>query len=94
VPVSVVVDFEATIEEYDAVNEKMDARANPPEGLIVHTGADLGDGKIRVMDIWESAQAYGKFAETRLGPAIMEVVGPDAPQVQPQITELHDVIKG
>jgi hypothetical protein len=92
--VSIVVEFEGTIEQYDAVNEKMDAKANPPEGLIVHTGADIGGGKIRAMDVWESAEAYGKFAEERLGPAIAEVVGPDGPQVQPEITELHDVIKG
>lgn len=92
--VSVVVEFEATMEQYDAVNEKLDAHANPPEGMIIHSAADIGGGKIRVIDIWESADAYGKFAEQKLGPAIVEVVGPDAPQIQPQITELHDVIKG
>jgi hypothetical protein len=92
--VSVVIEFEGTPEEYDQVNEKMDAVANPPDGLIVHTGADIGNGKMRVIDVWESADAYGKFAESQLGPAIVEVVGPDAPQVAPEITELRQVIKG
>jgi hypothetical protein len=92
--VSVVIEFEGTPEEYDQVNEKMDAVANPPDGLIVHTGADIGNGKMRVIDVWESADAYGKFAESQLGPAIVEVVGPTAPQVAPEITELRQVIKG
>jgi hypothetical protein len=92
--VSVVVEFEATPEQYDQVNEKLGMPDdNVPEGLIVHTGAEIGGGKMRVIDIWDSQEAYGKFAEERLGPAIGEVMGPDGPQAAPEITELREVIK-
>lgn len=94
VAVSVVVEFPSTIEDYDAVNARLDTRANPPEGLVIHCGADVGGGNIRVIDIWDSAETYGRWAQERLGPAIAEVIGFGAPAVEPQITELHDVIEG
>ena len=91
--VTMEVEFEGTPEDYDKVNEILDVKNNPPDGWIIHTGAEVGDNKIRVIDVWESAEAFGKFAEERLGPAIAEAVGPDAPSVEPKITELRTVIK-
>jgi quinol monooxygenase YgiN len=87
--VVVIQDFESTREEYDQVVEKLDAESNPPEGVIVHTGMDLGGGKMRVVDVWESREAYEKFVQERLGPIIAEVA-PDAQQ--PEI-EFHEVIE-
>lgn len=90
--VSVTVEFKGTTDQYDQVNEKMDIKGNPPDGLIVHSAADLG-GTMRVIDIWDSREAYEKFGQERLGPTVIEVVGPDAPQVAPEITEPHSVLK-
>jgi len=90
--VTMEVEFEGTPEDYDKVNEILDVKNNPPEGMIVHTGAQVGDNKMRVIDVWESEQAFGKFAEERLGPAIAEAMGPDGPSVEPKFTELRSVI--
>jgi uncharacterized glyoxalase superfamily protein PhnB len=91
--VIVIQEFEGTREEYDAVNEKIDPENNPPSGLIVHAGADIGGGKLRVVDIWESEGDFQSFLQERLVPAIAEV-NPDAPQADVQMHEAIDLVKG
>ena len=92
--VGVLQEFEATVEQYDQVNEKVNPGGNPPDGLILHCGGEIGGGKMRVFDIWETADAFEKFAEERLGPAIGEVMGADAaPPTVREVNELHDVIQ-
>ena len=89
--VIVTQEFEATGEEYAAVSEKLGDAPEP--GLIVHTGMDLGDGKWRVVDVWESAQDFQNFVQNRLIPTIAEV-NPDAPQAaEPEILEIHELVK-
>jgi hypothetical protein len=83
-------EFEASAEQYDAVQKALDIENNPPDGFIAHSAEDLG-GKMRVRDFWESAEAFGAFAESRLGPTIAEALGDDAPPPpQPTFTELHN----
>jgi hypothetical protein len=91
--VVVTQEFEATPEEYDQVTEKIDPGSNPPEGLIVHTGIELGGGKMKAVDVWESAEQFQSFAESRLGPAVAEVVGPDSPEPKIDIEEARAVVK-
>ena len=73
--VGVLQEFEATRDQYDAVNEKLDPMSNPPQGLILHAASDIGGGKFRVYDVWESEDAWNKFRDERLGPAVAEVAG-------------------
>ena len=95
--VMVIQDVEATIEEYDQVNEKIQPEKDPPKGLIVHCGAKPSGGKIHVVDIWDSAEDFQAFFESRLGPAVQEVMGPppeDAgPPPEPTILDVHDLVK-
>ena len=87
--VLVIQEFEATVEEYDQVNEKLGG--SPPQGAIVHAAVDLGGGRMKAVDIWESADNYQRFVQERLIPAIAEV-NPDAPQAgEPEIHEIHDL---
>jgi hypothetical protein len=85
-----------TAEIYDAVNANLDVHNSPPEGLILHTAAPSADGGFRIFDVWESRDAFERFNEERLGPAIMEVVGgegPPQPPPPPEFYELHDMVK-
>jgi hypothetical protein len=91
--VVVIQEFEATVDEYDKVTEKIDPQSNPPEGLVLHCGADIGGGKMKVVDIWDSADAFQTFADARLGPAVGEVMGEDASEPQIEIQELHDLYR-
>jgi hypothetical protein len=92
--VIVIQQVAATVEQYRAVNDAMDTSGNPPAGLILHTGGPVDDGDLRVVDIWESAEAFQTFAAERLGPTIVQVMGDGAPTPSVEIRELYDVIKG
>ena len=92
--VLVIQQVAATEEQYRAVNDAVETRANPPVGLIVHTGGAIGDGELRVVDVWESTEAFETFAAERLGPAIARVMGDAAPTPSVEIRELYDVITG
>jgi hypothetical protein len=88
--VIVIQEFPATLEQYEAVNAELDSRSNPPEGLIIHTGGQVGDG-MRVIDVWESEGAWQQFLNDRLVPAVTKVAGEDAPEAQIEVSELHAV---
>ena len=88
--VLVTMEFEGTPDQYDAVNAALDVSNNPPDGFISHTAQDVG-GKLRIVDVWESAEAFGAFAQSKLGPTIAETLGDEAPpSPQPEFTELHN----
>jgi hypothetical protein len=88
--VAVIQTFQATMEQYEAVNAKLNAQSDPPAGLIIHTATQLDDG-MKAIDIWESEADFQSFRESRLGPAVVEVAGPDAPTPEIEAYELFDV---
>lgn len=51
----------------------------PVEGLLVHVAGPV-DGGFRVIDVWESAAAFGRFGEV-LGPIMQEMGITDPPTV-------------
>ncbi len=69
---------EYTKQQYDEVTKKMFGHSpmradEAPEGLIMHS-AGQGEGYY-VYDVWESREAFERFMEEKLGPAIAEVMG-------------------
>ena len=88
-----------TIEMYDAVNERLGVAGDPPDGLIIHTGGADENGRLRVVDVWESGEAFERFTNDRLRPAIAAIAqdaGMDPSQMpSPTITmyEAHDVVE-
>jgi hypothetical protein len=90
--VVVIQEFEATVEEYDQVNEKLGDTT--PDGGILHAACDLGGGRMKSIDVWESVEHFQTFVQDKLIPAIAEV-NPDAPQAQePEVLEVHDLRQG
>src|SRR5205809_7403690 len=70
---------EFTKQIYDDVTEKMFGHSpmrddEAPEGLIVHS-AGQGEQGYYVYDIWEPREAFERFMEQKLGPALAEVMG-------------------
>ena len=92
--VTMSLEFPGTTEQYDEVNKKMDIENDPPAGLIVHTCADVGGGNLKIIDVWESEDAYRKFSDDRLGPGEVTITltvhhsrfEPDRIQVAPGTT--------
>ena len=68
-------------EQYDAVNEKLNAQSDPPAGLKFHAAGEADDGRFRIVEIWESRAQYDEFERDRLTPAISEVSGQDPDQM-------------
>jgi hypothetical protein len=80
---------------YDAVGAEMDVANDPPEGLIFHWAGEV-DGKWTVTNLWETREAYDRFRDERLFPAIRKVFGMDPGSgPQPTVTEfaVHDYMK-
>jgi hypothetical protein len=83
------MELPVTPDQYDAVDEALDPQGNPPDGLIAHTARFDGD-TLKVLDVWESPEAFGAFAESRLGPTIAQTLGDDGPAPEPKFTDLHN----
>lgn len=75
---------EFTKQTYDSVTEKLFGHAPMREddsldGLIMHS-AGPGEQGYYVFDVWESREAFERFMEERLGPALAEVMGGPPPE--------------
>jgi len=88
--VAVEMDFKgATLEQYDEVMRLMgfDSDPTPPPGALFHWVAETSDG-IRVVDVWESREAYEKFAAEQIGPFTQQAGVPSPPETT--YRELHN----
>ena len=56
---------------------------------VAHIAAVTDDGKLYVFDLWESAEAFGAFADSQLAPHA-EKMG----EVTPKFVPVHNVIRG
>jgi hypothetical protein len=67
-----------TQEQYEQLMKLVGLEANPPEGGLFHVAGPMPGGW-RVVDIWESEEAFERFAGERLMPAVQRVGIPDMP---------------
>lgn len=58
----------------------------PPTGLLVHVAGPTDEG-VRIIDVWESEEAWERFRAERLAPAIAALGGPSRPE--PTFRDLH-----
>lgn len=77
-----------TRENYDRVAERINAEG-VPEGAIIHTATETPDG-VRIMDVWESREAFERFMEEKVGP-IGEELGIEMTGPPPEIHDLFTV---
>ncbi|HKO29009.1 MAG TPA: hypothetical protein VJU80_16245 [Solirubrobacteraceae bacterium] len=83
------------VDTYDKLADAVRAQGEAPDGLIVHTASKRDDGTMLIVDVWESQEAFDRFSEERLMPAVREVAG-DAPQdggSPPTAHEVHDLMQ-
>lgn len=72
------------LDDYDATCRALNFPADWPDGLLAHGSAEV-EGRLRVVDVWESRQHFDRFVQERLQAAMGQAVGDRAEQ--PQITE-------
>jgi hypothetical protein len=79
-----------THEMYDGVNELMGITAdNPPPGLIHHVAVDV-DGGMKIIDVWESADAFTGFIESNAE----TFAAAGIPPFEPTILPVHNMLLG
>ncbi len=61
-----------TQEQYDTIHAHMNVEDAPPEGMIFHTSGPI-DGGWGIIDVWESRDAFDRFAAAQLRPAVQEL---------------------
>ena len=86
-----------TKQQYEQVNEKMFGHSpatadEAPEGLIVHSAGPAENGWY-IYDIWESREAFQRFTDERVQPAVREAMGdqPPPPGSEPQFFEIESL---
>jgi hypothetical protein len=92
VAVAVEMSFKgATLDQYDQVIQKMGLTpggATPP-GAISHWVAKTDEG-IRVVDVWETQEAYDQFAAEQIGTFSAEAGITEAPEMR--VYEVHSYL--
>ena len=77
----------ATQEQFDQIAEKI-GNMSPP-GLLYHVEGPI-EGGWRVVDVWESQEAVGKFFQETLGYVLQEA---GIAMLQPQFWPAQRIIK-
>jgi hypothetical protein len=73
-------------DQYDTVTRKLEeAGAGDPDGRQHHFAFYVGEGRLAVMDVWDSEEKFQEFGPT-IGPILAEV-GVDG---EPQFGQLHN----
>jgi hypothetical protein len=83
VAVAVELNFKgATLDQYDQVIHRMGRRQGgpTPEGAISHWVAKTDDG-FRVVDVWESKEAFERFAQEQIRPHTREAGIDQEPEI-------------
>lgn len=77
-----------TKDQYMQALEKVKWETDLPQGAKFHV-ASFDQGGLLVTDIWESADDFNRFVETRLMPAVQEIGISGQPEVE--ITDAHRI---
>ena len=69
-----------TPEQYEQAREQVGWELRPPDGGIIHI-ASFTEGGLRVTDVWETADDFNRFVESRLMPVVQEIGIEGEPEV-------------
>jgi hypothetical protein len=81
-----------SVDMYEAVSEKAMVGGQLPEGCQLHIAGPVEEGW-RVITVWDSPEAFDRFREEKLLPAIREIAGEGGPPpVEPEVSPVHKLI--
>lgn len=77
--------YEESVRRLTGGRSRLESPADwPVEGLLAHVAGEGASG-FRVVDVWESADAFGRFGET-LMPILQEIGVEGQPEIYPANT--------
>jgi hypothetical protein len=88
----VVISHAPSRELYEQVAAGAHVDTDRPPGAIIHTASELPDGRVRIVDVWESREHAAGFERTRLVPALVAICAPGGPPER-EITETFHLIR-
>lgn len=80
-------------DDYDKMTAGMDAHAGTGENhpSVSHAAAVKDGGGLLIVDLWDSPESFGRFAESQIGPAGEKIgLGP----VEPRFVPVHFRLRG
>ena len=77
-----------TQQQYEATMKELQLDSNPPKGGLFHVAWPT-QGGWRVVDVWESAEAFQAFSKDRIMPAVQKMGITTQPKVE--IHPAHNV---
>ncbi|HVC86701.1 MAG TPA: hypothetical protein VNC40_04650 [Gaiellaceae bacterium] len=86
-----IIETRITVAEYDQMRERLGIGDTPPPGAVFHAAAIGEDGKVRIVEVWDSraeAEAWGEkvmAARTEAG------FGDGPPSIE--YLEVHSVVQ-
>lgn len=81
--------YEETVRRVSGGKSRLESPADwPVEGLLVHAAGEA-EGGFRVVDVWESEEAAGRFGEA-LAPILREV----GVEAKPEMYPAHTLVTG
>jgi quinol monooxygenase YgiN len=86
--VLVFEDASVTQAQYDQARKEVAPDNKPPQGMLYHVAAPMGNGW-RVVEVWESQAAADKFFEEKLGKALQNA----KITTRPSFGTVHNIIK-
>jgi hypothetical protein len=81
-----------TQEHYDQLTERLPPDAVKAEGRIFHLAGPM-EGGWRILDVWESQEAFNAFFRETLGPTFQEL-GLASFARPPQVWSVHNMLIG
>ena len=79
-------------EMYEALTTRVMPGDQLPEGCELHIGGPVDQGW-RVITVWESSEAFDRFREESLLPAIRELAGDEPPPTaEPEVNPVHRLV--
>jgi len=74
-------------DEYDRLIAGLDLDARPPFGQLLHFGVER-DGRVDIVEIWQTGAAALAYVESRLTPGLEEV---KAREPEVELVSLHNL---
>ena len=86
-----MIETGVTPEQYDQIRAKLGVGDTPPPGSSLHIAARGEDGKIRIVEVWESREKADEFGEKVRAARDEEGIEGDPPHVH--YLEVHKITR-
>jgi hypothetical protein len=85
-----VVQTDITAEQYDQMRERLGIDSAPPPGGVLHVAAVGENGKVRIVEVWDSREEAEAWGE-KVAAAREQAGFPEPPAVE--YLEVHNIIQ-